>query len=75
MNGIADQIMPAISKSTSLREVYVGENPWNEKDWKSIISAYLKPSNLSVLGLGTHTYLTEECVLVLYFTKKTIDTS
>ncbi|KAG4080753.1 hypothetical protein HA402_005933 [Bradysia odoriphaga] len=65
LNGVADQIMPAISKSSSLREVYVGDNPWNEQDWKNIVNVYLKPSNLNVLGLGTHTYLTEECVLLI----------
>lgn len=64
MNGVADQLMPAVAKSSSLRELYFGENPWKEQDWKSILSVCQKPSNLHILGLGMHTYLTEDCVKV-----------
>lgn len=68
MNGVADQLMPAISKSSSLREIYLGENPWQEQEWKTIINVYQKPSQLNVLGLGIHTYLIEDCVKVPNFT-------
>lgn len=64
MSGIADQLMPAVAKSSSLRELYFGENPWTEKDWKSILNVCQKPSNLNILDLGMHTYLTEDCVKV-----------
>lgn len=57
--------MPAIWKSSSLRELYVGDNPWNEQEWKSMVNVYVKPSNLNVLSLGAHTYLSEECVSVI----------
>lgn len=66
MSDIANQIMPALSKSSSLRELYLGVNPWKEADWKNILSVYQKPSDLNILGLGVHTYLTEECVKVTY---------
>lgn len=64
MSGVADQIMPAVSISSSLRELYLGANPWKEAEWKNILNVYQKPSNLKILGLGMHTYLTEECVKV-----------
>lgn len=66
MSGIADQIMPALSKSSSLRELYLGANPWKEADWKNILNVYQKPSDLTILGLGVHTYLTADCVKVIY---------
>lgn len=66
LSGVADQLMQPISKSSSLRELYLGENPWNEQDWKNILNVYLKTSDLNILGLGSHTYLTEDCVKVIY---------
>lgn len=72
MNDVADQLMPAISRSSSLREIYLGENPWKEQEWKSIINVYQKPSQINILGLGSHTYLVEDCVKVQYlFTEST----
>lgn len=64
MNSIADQLTPAIARSTSLREVYLGDNPWTEPDWKAIVNAFVKPTPLKILGLGLHTYLTEDVVMV-----------
>lgn len=69
MCGVADQIMPAISRSSSLRELYLGANPWKETDWKIILNVYQKPSELKILGLGQHTYLTEDNVKVTFCTK------
>ncbi|KAJ6635381.1 hypothetical protein Bhyg_13966, partial [Pseudolycoriella hygida] len=59
----ADEIMSSISKSSSLRELHLGGNPWKEQDWKNILNVYLKQSNLITLELGVHTYLTENCVI------------
>lgn len=61
--------MQGVTKSVSLRELYVGANPWIEQDLTKILSAYQKPSNLKILGLGIHTYLTDGCVKVILCVK------
>lgn len=66
MTEIANQIMPAISKSTSLKKLYLGQNPWSGKDLTDILNTYTKPAELMILDLGIHTYLTAECVNVLF---------
>lgn len=65
MTGISDQIMAAITKSVSLRELYIGENPWTDKDWTNILKSFQNPTELNTLGLGSHTYLSVECVQVM----------
>lgn len=75
MNGVADQIMPAVTKSSSLRELYIGDNPWKDEEWKYIVNVYVKPSKLNVLGLGAHTYLTAECVSVIISPEKMRDSA
>lgn len=69
LTGVADQIMTGVMKSVSLRELYLGANPWREQDFTNILNTCKKPSNLNILGLGIHTYLTEDCVKVIFYVK------
>lgn len=60
LSGGTDEICMGILKCNTLKELFVGGNPWLNTDMLAIVRLFEKGSQLKLLSLGDQTWITQE---------------